>query len=341
MKTAHRNPNNQRFALAKTLAATLCLTTGFLALPAYAVTNELVGSAESHSIEKYDSNGNWIKTFASTGPYYPVGIAASPITGDVFAATLTATVLRYTKSGASFGPKGAYWSTFNMTSLVGSNPPEALLFDPSGNLYVATNYGESGYVVKIFEYSAKELLKETPVPTPGSPIVTTIGQAGQMAWDANGNLCIDSWYYPEGVQCYNPGTHALTFSYAPEIQAAALEPLGIAFGPGDILTVSNLFTGGVYVEGTAQVGPMNLVATGTVQPADVGFLAVDSDGNLYLPEWHNVNARFANCVAPFYSCQDYDVSSDIVYKIDPTNGTLTNFISNHLWGPYQMIFVSF
>jgi hypothetical protein len=30
------------------------------------VTNELVGSAESHSIEKFDSSGNWIKTFAST-----------------------------------------------------------------------------------------------------------------------------------------------------------------------------------------------------------------------------------------------------------------------------------
>jgi hypothetical protein len=165
-----------------------------------------------------------------------------------------------------------------------------------------------------------------------------------MAWDASGNLCIASWYYPEGVQCYNPSTHVLTFSYASEIQAAAIEPLGVAFGPGDILTVSSLFTGEVYVEGTSQVGPMNLVATGTVQPADVGFLAVDSSGNLYLPEWHNVGARYGGSgpdYCYFYSCQDYDVSSDIVYKIDPANGTVTNFISNHLWGPYQMIFVPF
>ena len=64
-------------------------------------------------------------------------------------------------------------------------------------------------------------------------------------------------------------------------------------------------------------------------------------GNLYLPEWHNVTARLSGCVAPLYSCTDYDFSSDIVYKIDPTNGTVTNFISNHLWGPYQMIFVPF
>jgi hypothetical protein len=86
--------NNTTSAPGKTLTAILCLTLGLLALPAYAVTNELVGSAESHSIEKFDSTGNWVKTFASTGPYYPVGIAASPLTGDVFAATLTATVLR-------------------------------------------------------------------------------------------------------------------------------------------------------------------------------------------------------------------------------------------------------
>jgi hypothetical protein len=159
MKTAD---NSKRFALGKTLTVTLCLTIALFALPAYAVTNELVGSAESHSIEKYDSSGNWIKTFASTGPYYPVGIAASPITGDVFAATLTSTILRYTKTGASFGPSGSYWSTFNMSSQVGSNPLQALLFDASGDLYLATNYGESGdgYTVEIFEYSAKELLKK-------------------------------------------------------------------------------------------------------------------------------------------------------------------------------------
>jgi sugar lactone lactonase YvrE len=234
--------NNTSFALGKTLTAALCLTIALLALPAYAVTNELVGSAESHSIEKYDSNGNWIRTFASTGPYFALGIAASPTTGDVFVATYTATILRYNKSGASFGPKGGYWSTFSMTSLVGSNPPEALLFDSSGNLYVATNYGTAGYVVEIFKYSAKELLQETPVPS-GSPIITTVGQAGQMAWDASGNICIASWYVPAGVQCYNPHTGALTFSYASEIQAQAIQPIGVAFGPGNILTVSSLFTG--------------------------------------------------------------------------------------------------
>jgi hypothetical protein len=340
MKTTN---NDQRFALGKTLTATLCLAIALLALPAYAVTNELVGSAESHSIEKFDSSGNWIKTFASTGPYKSIGIAASPVTGDVFAATLTSTILRYSKSGVPFGPGGSYWSTFSMTSLVGANGLEGLLFDSKGNLYVATNYGTSGYVVEIFKYSASELLQETPVPT-RSPIITTAGGGDQMAWDADGNLCIASWYTPLTVLCYKPGTGALAFDYGSEIQAQSIQPTGLVFGPGNILTVSSLFTGEVYVEAAARVGPMNLLATGTVQPAEVGFLAVDSAGNLYLPEWHNYGGRYGASppyYCTFYACTDTDVSSDIVYKIDPGNGTLTNFISSHVWGPYQMIFVPF
>jgi hypothetical protein len=39
MKTKNRN---MRFALGKTLTPTLCLTLALLALPAYAVTNELI-----------------------------------------------------------------------------------------------------------------------------------------------------------------------------------------------------------------------------------------------------------------------------------------------------------
>ncbi len=331
--------NNTRFAFGKALTVAFCLTIALLALPAYAVTNVLVGSAESHSIEKYDSSGNWMKTFASTGPYWTAGFAASPITGDVFASTFTGTILRYTKSGASFGPKGSYWSTFNMSSLVGSNPPQALLFDSSGDLYLATNYGESGdgYTVEIFEYSAKELTKEAPVPV-GPPILTPVTQGGQMAWDAFGDICIASWY-SETVQCYNPSTRALVYDYYSEVHGAGIEPAGLAFGPGNILTVSSLFTGEVYVEAAARTGPMNLIATGTVQPAEVGFLAADSAGNLYLPEWHNVAARYSGCT--FYQCIDSDTSSDIVYEINPTSGAITNFASNHLWGPYQMIFVPF
>jgi hypothetical protein len=107
--------------------------------------------------------------------------------GDVFVATLTSTILRYNKSGSSFGPGGSYWSTFSLASLVGVNPLISLLFDSSGNLYVATDYGTSGYQVEIFKYSASQLLTKKPVPS-GAPIITTAGRGDQMAWDVFGNI---------------------------------------------------------------------------------------------------------------------------------------------------------
>jgi hypothetical protein len=66
----------------KSSIVSLCLAIAIFASPAYAVTNELVGSSESHSIEKFDSAGNWTNTFASTGPWISMGIAASPVTDD-------------------------------------------------------------------------------------------------------------------------------------------------------------------------------------------------------------------------------------------------------------------
>ena len=321
----------------KTSVAVLCLTVAIFALPAYAVTNELVGSSESHSIEKFDSSGNWIKTFASTGPWIPVGIAASPTTNDVFVATYTQTILRYHSSGTPFGPAGSYWSTFNLADPHG-NPAEGLLFDAHGNLYVATNFGTSGYVVEIYKFSASQLLSSLPVAS-GSPIITTVGRGDQMAWDNFGNICIASFGSPNDVQCYNPHTGSLAFDYASEIEPLAIQPLGLAFGPKNNLTVNDTFTGAVWVEAVERTGPMNLLASGMVPL--LGWLAVDSGGTLYAPSWHNANTRYGTCVSPFYACVDYDFSSDVVYKIDPSSGTVINFITTHIWGPYQMIFVTF
>ena len=330
-----------KLTIAKTSIAALWLTIALVALPGSATTNELVGSSESHSIEQFDSNGNWTKTFASTGPWTMIGIAASPVTGDVFAATNTSIILRYTKGGAAFGSHGSYWSTFSLPSSASGNPAEGLLFDSSGDLYVATYYGEvavTGLTVEIFKYSAKELSKMSPVPT-GSPIMTTLDRGDQMAWDASGNICLASFVAPT-VQCFNPSTGALAFDYASEIQNAGIQPGGITFGPGNTLIVSSIFLDQVWVEATARVGPMSLLATGTVQPADVGWLAVDSSGMLYLPSYYDPAGRYEGSnPCTFYACMDYDTNSDVVYKIEPSTGTVTNFITSHIWGPYQMIFV--
>jgi len=156
-----------KLAVYKNALVAFCLTLALLAIPAHAVVNELVGNSESHSIEKFDNNGNWIKTFASTGPYTVFALAASPVTGDLFVATNTPTILRYTKTGAPFGPQGSYWSSFNLFSLIGDNTIESVFFDSIGNLYVATYYGTGGYQVVIYKFTAKEILKASPVSEVG------------------------------------------------------------------------------------------------------------------------------------------------------------------------------
>jgi hypothetical protein len=329
----------------KSAATALCATIGLLAVPAGAAVHELVSSSESHSVEKFDITGKWIQTFASTGPYISIGIAASPVTNDVFVATnsgsTSSIILRYNSNGAALGVGGSYWDTFNVFSEFAQNPVQALLFDPKGNLYVASQYGTSGYTVEILKFPASQLTKKNPAPV-GTPIKTTVGRGNQMAWDVFEDLCISSFIVPNTVQCYNPSTGALVFDYASEIQAQGIQPVGLSFGPNNNLTVNSVFTGQVWVEEVERTGPMKELASGMV--ADVGYLATDGAGTLYMPSFHNPEGRYEgqppySCT--YYSCMDQDFSSDVVYKINPRTGAVSNFISTHLWGPYQMIFVTF
>jgi len=331
-----------KLAISKTVLFTMSLTIALLAIPANAVLNELVGSSESHSIEKFNSAGTWTRTFASTGPWIPFGIAVSPVTNDVFVATNTGPttniILRYTQSGAEFGPGGSYWSTFDVFPYFSQNPVQSLAFDISGNLYVASGYGTSGYQVVILKFPPAQLKLKTPVPSP-TKIPTTVGRGNQMALNVFGDICISSFIAPNTVQCYNPTTAALTFDYATEIQTAGIQPVGLSFGPNNNLTVNSVFTGEIWVEAVEQMGPMNLLASGMIH--DVGYITAES-GMLYMPSYHNPEGRYEGTpFCYFYGCMDYDTSSDIVYKIDPGTGTVTKFISTHIWGPYQMIFVPF
>lgn len=330
----------------KKLSVLLCLIVAVLALPVQAVVNELVGSSESHSIEKFNSSGAWMQTFASTGPWISLGIAASPITHDVFVATNTGPtsniILRYYSNGLPFGSKGKYWSTFDLFPYFSQNPVQAILFDSiSGDLYVASTYGTSGYTVVILKFTAAQLLNKTPVPS-GTPITTTVGRGNQMAFDRFGDLCIASFIAPNTVQCYNPGTGALVYDYAAEFSgfSPTIQPVGLYFGPNNNLYVSSVFAGQLVFEQTERSGPMVALTSGLVN--DVGYIATDSSGFIYVPSYHNPEGRYEGSNScTFYACMDYDTSSDVVYKINPTTGAASKFITAHLWGPYQMIFVPF
>jgi hypothetical protein len=222
-----------------------------------------------------------------------------------------------------------------------------------GNLYVASAYGTSGYQVMILKFDSAQLLNKTPVPIP-KVITTTLGRGNQMAFDRLGNLCIASFLAPPTVQCYNPNTGVLTYDYAKEFAGfvsscppskvcPTIQPVGLAFGPTNNLYVSSVFAGQLVYEQTEHSGPMIALTPAYGLVKDIGYIATDASGEIYVPSFHDPEARYEtppySCY--FYACQDYDTSSDVVYKINPITGSVTNLITQHIWGPYQMIFVPF
>jgi streptogramin lyase len=287
----------------------------------------LLSSSESHSVEWFSASGTWLGTFATTGPRTPLGLAASPITGGVYVATFTGTILHYTSSGQP----SEHWDTFNIPD--DGNVVEALLFDSAGNLWVATYFGESGYVANIYEYSAASLSQANP--TPANTIPTGLRRGNQMSFDRQGNLCIAS-FLNETVRCFNPSTHLQTFDYSAEL--AGIEAVGLAFDAGNHLYVSSAFNAQVFKEQTPHVGPMNLWAQNLT--SEVEFLAI-RNSTLYLPSFHSADARLSGCIlgtgAAAYACNDYDFTADTVATIDST-GVVSSFVASHAWGPYQLIF---
>jgi sugar lactone lactonase YvrE len=296
---------------------------------AHAATYELVASAESHSLEEFASTGAWIATFASTGPYEPSSLAIDSV-GDVYVATNTATILRYAKTGKPSSKSASF------ALPIGSNTIEGLVFDASNNLYVASHYGTGGYVVQIYKFTPADLAAAAPVGTVLAN--TALGRADQMTFDPSGDLCIADFVAPNTVQCFSTSTGALVRDYTSEIEASGVQPVGIGFDARDRLIMSSTFVGTVLREPAPETGPLTTLTSG-LTPA-LEYLALDSSGAIYVGSWHGANTRFTACYAPvnFYACNDYDFTTDIIYKIDPTSGHATSFISTHIWGPTQIVF---
>ena len=164
-----------------------------------------------------------------------------------------------------------------------------------------------------------------------------------MAFDPAQNLCIASWA-DEDVICIDEATHAVVFDYKTEIQASttvspAIEPVGLAFessASSAPLIVNSTFAlpaeGQVVKEKLAHVAPFSVFANG-MTPELMHLTRYGSD--LYLPSY-DVTGRFTSC--SYYACNDYDVKPDTVYKIDLSTGAVTSFITDHIWGPYELIF---
>ena len=53
-------------------------------LPAESI---LLASSRRNSMERLKTGGTWVRTFATTGPYGPIALAQSPLTGEIFVTT--------------------------------------------------------------------------------------------------------------------------------------------------------------------------------------------------------------------------------------------------------------
>jgi DNA-binding beta-propeller fold protein YncE len=299
----------------------------------------LVASARSNSLEEFNSNGTWIRTLATTGPYVPTSIAQSPLTGEIFVTTLwgfgpqvgqvSNVILRYHANG-TFDKD---WDTFTVTCGACSPGTASLLFDPlSGDLWVATHYGEDlGVPIYILKYPAANLSVANPLSS--FTFTTALTRGDQMALNVARNLCIAS-FIDGDVRCFNTSTGLPTTDYKDEIAASGLgiEPGGLAFDGNNRLYLTSIFTGQVARE-VNPGGPIVLLATPVSSPYILNGNLVLDGADLYVPSYFNP------------SPPAFKSAGDPVYKIS-TTGTVTPFIfeasppalgNDHIWGGNWMI----
>lgn len=308
-----------------------------------AAENILVASSRSNSLEQFAATGTWVRTFATTGPYAPIALAQSPLTGEIFVTTfwasgaaagqLTNIILRYQANGHF----DTNWDTFTVVcGYCPTSQTQSLLFDSSGNLWVATAYGEDlGGPIYIFKYLAADLTLPNPPAQPGF-IKAPMTRGSQMAFNAHGNLCI-AGFIDEDVQCYDTGTFAQTADYYAEIHASSIsptiEPGGLAFDRENRLYLTSVF-GGQLAKELAPGGPIVLLASVAPPGIQLEGNLVLRGGNLYTSTYYLAPPTFS--------------TPDGVYEVS-TGGTVTNFIvgsaapalgNDHIWGAYWMIFYS-
>src|ERR1700738_1394520 len=86
----------------------------------HATERILVASTRSNSLEEFNTGGTWLRTFATTGPYAPVALAQSLLTGEIFVTTIWASgpaIGQLTNRILRYGPNGhsdVNWDTFTV-----------------------------------------------------------------------------------------------------------------------------------------------------------------------------------------------------------------------------------
>ena len=231
----------------------------------------LATSQGTNQILAYDTNGRFLRVFASAGGLLmPSGIAIGPDRNVYVSSTGNNQVLRYDL--ATGAPLGVFASGNGLSS------PLSLAWGPDQNLYVAS-FGTA----RIFRYAGTTGALLRILGGPGEPL----NSPGGMAFGPDGNLYVASTGTNQVLR-YNPAAGFLNvFASGGGLRA----PTGIAFGRDSHLYVSSAGSNQVlrYHGGTGAFLGVFASTGGMANPLGLTF---GPDGHLYVANLNNQVLRY-------------------------------------------------
>ena len=190
-----------------------------------------VADSWNNVIDRFDSLGNFLGVFASSGLFEPTGLAFGP-DGFLYVANYgpdgSGYITRYDSSGNPVDP------TPFVPSSTGLSYPGGLAFGPNGNLYISD--------------SGNSAIDEVILPTgtlstlvgPGCP-ATPFSNPSGVAFGPDGNLYVAD----EGAGCGAVGSGVYQYGADGSLLGAFIapntlsSPIDLAFGPGGNLFVTD------------------------------------------------------------------------------------------------------
>jgi sugar lactone lactonase YvrE len=203
----------------------------------------------THSIRKFDLNGNGSVFIGPSGVGAPQGLALDAA-GNLFVAEYQDSIIRKFDSNGT----GTVFAT------TGVSAPEGIAFDKAGNLYVA-NSGNN--TIQKFDPSGHG----TVFAGPSSGLDAPIG----LAFDSNGNLFVANW--GNKILKFDSNGTGTVFT-----TSNLNNPFGIAIDSHDNIYVSNWSTPAIEKFDSAGHGTV-FANWGLFHPDGLAF---DSAGNLYV-----------------------------------------------------------
>ena len=196
--------------------------------------------------------------------YYPEGVAVDSATNVYVADTWNHTIRKVTPAGevtTLAGLAGTIGSADGTGSAARFYYPEGVAVDSAGNVYVGDAYNQTiRKVTPAGVVTTLAGLAGSPGSADGTNSAARFDQASGVAVDTNGNLYVADW-----------GNHTIR----------KVTPVGTNWV---VTTLAGLAGSSGSTDGTGSAARFNFGGNG-------GAVAMDSAGNLYVPDWSNHTIR--------------------------------------------------